>query len=1075
MGTDASKIKPATGAQTVRANAQTAQKSALGSDGQCGFCQRAGFPILPLRYAVKPSYVTPVPQSLASVPMLEQFANRKLNGNRYTLRTMRKGYVHVYLGVAGHWQTYVATEDGYLRLLKDPDDPDHKTDRPLTAACQRDGHNIPASFINIPEKYKKVWLAFSDTAWNKKVRQSYEKTPDKRMQAFNCTNLAADPGKEKHALEITADGAHLHGMVEEYAASDSEYKLRRTFTAEVVSKDKPKTEKHVWDSIHGNHARSGQIVALGAYVKSYQAKAAKTAGKARKVAAVALFDPVGVVQEINATRLHFIQSRQNYNQVVMRPLIVSQSLLGLKKYFEQSALAMRTAEEKKKNLPDVQTEVTNYSDPMIGVYGGGTTTTTTRAERAKEDADKAWKKIAERYSETDRKAFDDRYMQAMKRFQQEIEQQGQDWAIWAEPMDWINRFNDYSTDVAQDYLGLVDMAALCLAGGAGEDQFTQAVWKKWLSGKPGDAAVPVYGALFGNRKDVLGYLLPEGGELNKGDKLYDTAKGIVASDQVGGPEALKKFIDGPLKDNVSTLIQAITGSASRLEDKLSVAASLAAHRATQAALALYNDVDAIFIKVQMTVREYQRMLSEISFQVKGTVRREVGSLVLGGMLSINNPRVRDTLIEVTIWTLDKATNVKAALEKAAKASATGVRTALRSVAISSVIISDVVRQELRSLSGKIELSAQQVKAFAKDLMIRNIRISAVGEPALAAGSLFFQVWAFKDSWKSVKEKLGAEGNEAQLSLLSAGIGIMAASTELVGATLKMAGKTATGKFLIKIAGFVGAASAFVDAIQAYFSSRRALSHGDVEAYRYYLAATTAFVLGGIATMFAAASSASLLGPLGLAIFLIGAGVVALWIAMNAESTAAELWADRCYFGLNKNKKGKWSDEQYAEELAELNSIVAGLRVELGTRNWVTQVIGATWDSDGHYDDNLKLKISFGMFDTENSVYEWAWYAKHRVKGNIRLDGGRYGPSAPLALPRVATKVLKKEDIQEWPAIDRYQPTLAYDEKGNVVARIEQRYANIDSSEFEETSLVINYWPDSSDPTCLAGTLVSEEI
>ena len=48
-----------------------------------------------------------------------------------------------------------------------------------------------------------------------------------------------------------------------------------------------------------------------------------------------------------------------------------------------------------------------------------------------------------------------------------------------------------------------------------------------------------------------------------------------------------------------------------------------------------------------------------------------------------------------------------------------------------------------------------------------------------------------------------------------------------------------------------------------------------------------------------------------------------------------------------------------------------------------------------------------MFDTENSVYEWAWYAKHRVKGNIRLDSGRYGSSAPLPLPKVATKVLKK--------------------------------------------------------------------
>ncbi|EJN00473.1 hypothetical protein [Herbaspirillum sp. YR522] len=46
--------------------------------------------------------------------------------------------------------------------------------------------------------------------------------------------------------------------------------------------------------------------------------------------AVALADPAGMVQELNAARLHFIQARQNCADKVMRPLIISKSILGLK-------------------------------------------------------------------------------------------------------------------------------------------------------------------------------------------------------------------------------------------------------------------------------------------------------------------------------------------------------------------------------------------------------------------------------------------------------------------------------------------------------------------------------------------------------------------------------------------------------------------------------------------------------------------------------------------------------------------------------------------------------------------------
>ena len=54
-------------------------------------------------------------------------------------------------------------------------------------------------------------------------------------------------------------------------------------------------------------------------------------------------------------------------------------------------------------------------------------------------------------------------------------------------------------------------------------------------------------------------------------------------------------------------------------------------------------------------------------------------------------------------------------------------------------------------------------------------------------------------------------------------------------------------------------------------------------------------------------------------------------------------------------------------------------------------------------------------------------------------------------------------------------TYTFDEKGNVAVAIERAFASIDSREFSEISLKVNYWPDSSDMSCLTGTVVNEEL
>lgn len=1071
MGNEVTQVKPATGAATLKKNADTAQKCALGSDGKCGFCQRTGYPILPLRYAVKPTFVRGSRLSLQSLPQMEKFAAHPLKGNRYTLRVLRKGYVHVYMGVKGHWQTYVVTEDGYLRLLKNPSDPDAKLDRPLTDACKRDGHNIPASFINIPDRYKKVWIGFSDTPWRKDVRNAFEAKPDRRMQQVDITLLAADPSKHAGGLELTEDGGAVHTFVEEYTKDGAEYKSRQSYKANIVSAEKPDSGMFQWQSIHGDFPRGGQLAAMGAHASSYHKKTK------RKVAALALFDPVGMVQELNGHVAHFVKCRQEFGVSVMRPLIVSQSLVGLKKFFEQAAAANREQQETKDKKPDKQYEPDYEALPMSGTGGIPIypMKQTTRAERAKRDADDAWKRIAARYDEGARVTFDQRYQSGMMQYEQQIEQQGGDWAIWADSEDWRAHFRDYVTRYAADFKAFLEMVALSISGGTGEDKVSQALWVKWLSSKPDADFNPVFRGLFGDRKELLAFLLPEknslstnDNELNKGDKLYDTTKNILASQEIDAPGKLEELIDGRAKQWAASLMATIGAVAARAERKLSQEASITINRAMQASQYFYSGISVIFINVKMTIGDYLGLLKERGAKVGTSARKQVNSLLLAGFLSITDPKVRDTLIDVTIWTAEKVPVVKAALEDAAKSAKVTSAEAITKMRISAVMLSSNAANELHSLAGNIRLKSQQARAFAADLLKRNVKISAVGEPVLAAGAVYFQYWALKDSMKSAKEKLGKESDEAQLSLLSAGIGVLAASTEVLGGVLKMVGKRFLGQELIRFAGGIGLASAVVDSVQAVFSMYRTYQKGDAKASIYYgmAAGLFAFSAGasGVALLTSGALAGGMLGigPLGWAILLVGVGVVFLWLAMNAESSAAEIWADRCYFGKNINRKGIWSDTEFAAEMEALNSIVSGLRIDLGERGISTRLFG----EEQFKRDNVKLKVAFGMFNESTSAYEWIWYARHKKNGNQELKRGKFGK----VVWSLNTPILKKS---ETPGELGGVPVRAGPENSNSVVEF---YAELNSGDYLETTVVVNFWPDvlyAED--CFASSMLTEQV
>jgi hypothetical protein len=1072
---------PASGAQALKKNVQTAQKCAPSNKtGKCGFCDRDGYPILPVRYAVLPSYLAAAgTKPLSAVSTLETFAKQQLQVNKYTLRTLRKGFVHVYLGTPGMWQTYVVTDDGYLRLLADPDDPDWKTDRPLTEACKRAGDNIPASFITIPHGHDKVWIAFAEDVWSPAVRAEYQRNPGKRMQPCDVAALASHPDATKHSFEIGPDNTRLHDMVFEYVGQEQEYLSRRGYSGGNWNQSGIQAAKknNVWQSLHGNFARAGQSAALTSYVKSIADKR-KAMGKPGKVSAFALYDAVGIVKELNGHTHDRIEWRQAYNAAVARPLLVSQAIVGLKKQIEAATQAAITKDEGERKIPDKVSETYHFGDG-ITVPGSIQTVTTTRAERIADQQKTTWEKLKKSYNEAERGKFEQRYTKQMSDFASQISNCDHDWAAWARTDDWKAWLGDYDTEKLHENVKLMTMCAPCLAGGP-QGEAGIKLWEDWLSNHK-DAANPIgftipYAAIMGGRKDLLTALLPkisdkkslsekvQDSDLNKGDKLHDTLKAILASTEIDAPEKFKHLMDTKVQVAASHLVAAIEGAVSQLQTKAVDAVDAKIKRAVQAALRLYANVSPVCIQVKMTIGQYVDLLNQFSRKsvdagkkFADVAGRKVRSALLGGMISIPNAQVRNTVIEVTIWTIEQADELKkdiqSAVSKAKREAIDLTGQAASALKIGAITLSREAVQILRPLERTASLLPGVAKSLGRSLLTKSLRLAgAGGEPLLAAGSWIFQAWALRDANKTLDSTIGPQGGmEAKLPVVSATLGFMGASAEVLGIGLRALGPVAVGKFFVKAGAGLGAVSLLVDGIQAAFSARRTFQQGDKGAGWAYTAGAAAFIGGAVIAFGSgfstALTGAFLLGPLGWVLLLTAIGIAAIWCAGNLESTPVEIWLDRCYWGYGKKRKeGKWTDAQMAEEIADLNALVLGLGVEMGFND--------DWSEVATGFDTLKVKLTLASYDARRSVYEW------KVKG-INTRGASElimaGGQDPDVLPEL--RPMPDRIIDTSSRYRNRQGTTRRDQGSYVI----EECIEVNTKIYKQAQIEVKYWPDKSDP------------
>ena len=1103
QSTTAAKATPSSsgkGAQALKTNAKTAKKCAPNNaTGKCGFCERDGYPILPVRYAVLPNYVTAAGLKTLSKPpksdksakqepntalKLDTFDKQPLKANKYTLRTLRKGFVHVYLGTHGVWQSYVVTEDGYLRVLADPDDPDWKTERPLTEACKRAGDNIPASFITIPNGYETVWIAFSENVWNGTVRGRYEKDPAKRMQRVDIKQVASSPDAVEHCFEIGPDNTRLHDMVFEYVGQENAYLSRRSYSGGGWDQkgNQASTKNNAWRSLHGNFARAGHSAALTSYAKNVADKR-KAMQKPGKIAAFALYDAVGIVKELNGHTHDRIEWRQAYNATVARPLLISQAIVGLKKQIEASTQAAITEDETKRKIPD---KVSEPSYGYDGIGGPVSIETTTRAERIESQQKATWEKLKDSYNEAERSEFERRYSKKMKDFQTEISKCDQDWVTWARADKWKAWLGDYDTEKLLDNVRLMTMCAPALAGGP-QGAAGIKLWDEWLSNHK-DEANPTgftmpYAAIMGGHKDLLTALLPKMGEkdpatgkradsdLNKGDKLHDTLKAILASKEIAVPERFKHFMDTKVQAAATHLAAAIEGAASQLAAKTQDAVDTQVKRAIQAALRLYANVSPVCLQVRMTIGQYVDLLNELSRKSADAGKkfsevagRKVRSALVGGMISIPNAKVRNTVIEATIWTMQHAEDLKKDIQSAAaKAKREAIDVAgkgANTLKVAAITLSREAVQILRPLEQTVRGGA---KSLARGLLRGGFRAAASsGELLPAFASLLFQGWAFRDANKQMEATIGPQGGvEAKLPLASATLGAVGASFEVTGAGLKaFTSRKLAGEALIKFGAGFGAVSLLVDGIQAGFSAVRAFDQGDDAAGNWYAGGAAAFVVGAFISVFSGFSPALIggalwLGPLGWVLLLTAVGIGALWHAMNLERTPVEIWLDRCYWGKGKRKERPWTDAQMDEEIADLNGLVLGLGVEMGFND--------DWSEFQTGFDTLKVKLTLASYDAKQSVYEWKVFGiDDRGTPELIMAGGQ----DPDVLPEMWPTPKKIDDKSA-----RYRNRKGTAQNGPSGYTIAESI-EVNTHIFKQAKIEVKYWPDKSDPEGWAEKLMT---
>ncbi|NHV25559.1 T6SS effector BTH_I2691 family protein [Burkholderia sp. D-99] len=974
---------------------ECAKQTAQCDPTRCKSCKRTGIPILPLRKAV-----TPI---LGKRPM-----SMEASGFNESLRMLRAGYVYVLLD-GKVWQAYQVTYQGALRQFDPLQSPPFDADGaipPLPESCISNGDEVAAAFLNIGAGFKKAQVAFANDPWPKEVLDAYRtgKSPMSRFSTYDIAKLKADPSNAGSDADSKAMGltqmTELGSKVWEFVPDSVDFQ-----------------------SAHGFYARAHRAAAMQAFVTSGIAKYQFRKG----VPVLILPDPVGMVQEYNSLRMCWMRALQEYAADPMRQyrLFTSQALLELKKveagWAQQEGKAAAQAEVKR---------VKDWNaNPVLGNKAALPPVDMDRfaAQTTKQNTKDYHERLEGEYDEKARKKFQAEYDNAIKHYEAQIDAFGKHRASWCGSESWIRQCeHDYDGGNLKSgsWHAYANMMAICVAGGpsgapAKRDpkdpktppqliDETQKRWETWLN----DRNSPVYKALSAKNKNFLADLLPSSGELNDSGKLYTAIRYAFESKDVG-----KAFLQAKIQHTAGVLLMAVNSAAIGLSRNLSDNVSLRVRNLNIGCKFLYERTLPTRFLVELTLTEYMSKLSETLHQGMATSGKKVRSLLLGGLISIPDPKLRNTVIKVTGWAMDSAESVQKTLQGLAS-KPVGEALAVGSLSMRSVSIVEAFDPAARKFFGTVKMKSADAVKFTRNTAVTMHRRSGPQSLLISAVALYLSYDSLKKSLDDVNTKVGAKYPEAAIGAWSASVGALAAVTETVGVSLKAfasgartaaragGGSRATvatlknvadvGGKLVTGTGVVFAALSFVDAAQSATMMMRAGKQGDAIASGAFKASLVLNALSGAFGVYAAYMSSAflgatfVLGPLGIAVFLaITAYAVTKW-GQAKEATPIELWARRCVFGINKGNLVSWKKtEQAGDAVATLNAALLGFSVDVGFESeWDAVSSMGDVDTVTASHQTLNYRIVMPNFDPVSSAYAYAITVIRRGGGEQVLTAGQ---------------------------------------------------------------------------------------
>lgn len=917
----------------------------------CMACPTAGLPILPVRYAVVPNSLPgyALPASCDS-PLLDKSDLEKVSikQSKYVLRTLRPGFLYLYylnpLTKAWTWQCYMVSALGLLREIP------LSTKAPLFPSelpCTNPVHNIKSSIIALknPEKITQAYIGYSEHFWSPKTRERYKKETKPRLVEFSP---AAWMSSLKQANAVAA--AEMEKCVLEYSAANF--------------------GRHLQSSYFDYNSRAGQATHLNARMEKINP------GKGM---ILAIPDPIGCVSDLNSYRMHAVQELQRY---LGEPEIAwkhscSVQIEGLRKYVE---------EQTKEGLKDAKTTYVSAgdrrADGLLQITKEDKTAyeTAKALKRLEEHYDEDKRKNFLKEYESKCAGFRKRILALDKDYVS--------WkmsATLALAIDDYEKSPGYSCGFATEVYARIlaggaiseasmeswekmvltdatDLRNYAIAGILLNQEEWQARFK---NADEKNLVEHVWGDNKGKLFDISRYSIesnefqvvdPNGGPPRNKIAEWAAELAVTSSSAIMAVIANKLQKAGEVIDDAT---QASITKLDQLQLKLGLAHGV-----------LHAGTGIVLVQIELTVAQWHQIMSQQFRQSMQGVSREAtqafAKMALATQLRIPpNSAAGQKLISFTFWMhgtvqeIIKAANdaglgIADGLAKAAKSAAQVVVSATgatgRAAAKTGQAIAGGAADGLRKVrvlahsfpGGSVvlaqlhgQISANAAGRFALNAMSTSMRALSSTETKLASAAFLFQLYALRKSLNDFNSAVGFKKQDAAWAVASCAIGITSATVDLAGkgwkairpnASFTIIGARITADLAIKGAGFLSAGASAIDCIQSFIRANAKAKRGDMDAMKIQIGAGAVAAVAVYAGIKIALGSTALLGPVGLLVLCIGAGLLVAYLAFFAEDTAIGIWLDRCKFGNTERSEGPFRSRQ--QELDALELISRDISVEL---------------------------------------------------------------------------------------------------------------------------------------------------